>query len=57
MPTPEPLQPGQYYHNCNHGIDGQPLFREQRNYHYFLELYAQYKYIEPITEAYAIACV
>ena len=51
MPHPEPLQPSQFYHIYNRGIDGQPLFREQRNYPCFLELYA--KYIEPIAETYA----
>jgi putative transposase len=51
MPDPQPLQPGQFYHIYNRGIDGQPLFREQRNYPYFLELYA--KYIEPVAGTYA----
>jgi len=48
---PEPLQSGQYYHIYNRGINGEPLFREERNYPYFLRLYA--KYIEPIAETYA----
>jgi putative transposase len=51
MPDPEPLQPGQYYHIYNRGINGEPLFREQRNYPYFLKLYV--KYIEPVAETYA----
>jgi hypothetical protein len=33
------------------GNNGETLFREQRNYPYFLKLYA--KYIEPVAETYA----
>jgi hypothetical protein len=51
MPTPVALQPGQYYHIFNRGNNGETLFREQRNYPYFLSLYA--KYIEPVAEIYA----
>ncbi len=51
MPEPRPLEPGQYYHIYNRGINGEPLFREERNYPYFLKLYG--KYIEPIAETYA----
>ena len=51
MSRPEPLQQGQYYHIYNRGINGEPLFREERNYHHFLELWA--KYIEPVAETYA----
>jgi hypothetical protein len=35
----------------NRGNNGENLFREQRNYPYFLKLYA--KHIEPIAETYA----
>ena len=51
MPGPEPLHPGQYYHIYNRGINGEPLFREERNYRHFLKLWA--KYIEPIAETFA----
>jgi putative transposase len=51
MTKPEPLQYGQYYHIYNRGNSGEILFREQRNYPYFLELYA--KYVEPVAETYA----
>ena len=51
MPSPEPLQPEQYYHIYNRGINGQVLFREERNYRYFLRLYV--KYIEPIADTFA----
>ena len=45
------LRPCQYYHVYNRGINGEDLFREERNYRYFLEKYAQY--IEPVAETYA----
>ena len=51
MPGPEPLQQEQYYHIYNRGINGEPLFREERNYRYFLRLWA--KYTEPVAETYA----
>jgi putative transposase len=47
----EPLQPGQYCHLYNRGNNGETLFREQRNYVYFLRLYA--KCIEPVAETFA----
>ena len=48
MTKPEPLQHNQYYHIYNRGNSGENLFREDRNYLYFLNLYT--KYIEPIAE-------
>ena len=51
MSKPEPLQYGQYYHIYNRGNNGETLFREQRNYPYFLKLYANY--IEPVAATYA----
>jgi len=51
MPGPEPLQQDQYYHIYNRGINGEPLFREERSYRHFLRLWA--KYTEPIAETYA----
>jgi hypothetical protein len=51
MSSPEPLQHDHFYHIYNQGINGEPLFREERNYQYFLKLWA--RYIEPIAETYA----
>ena len=51
MSKPEPLQYGQYYHIYNRGNNGEILFREERNYPYFLKLYA--KHIEPVAATYA----
>ncbi len=49
--NPEPLVPNQYYHIYNRGNDGETLFREERNYIYFLRLYT--KYVQPVAETYA----
>ncbi|MBE2199939.1 MAG: hypothetical protein IAE79_15095 [Anaerolinea sp.] len=46
-----PLSPGQFYHIYNRGNNSEILFREERNYRYFLALYTQY--IEPVAETYA----
>jgi hypothetical protein len=51
MPRPEPLLHGQYYHIYNRGNSGETLFCEERNYPYFLKLYAQT--IEPVAQTYA----
>jgi len=51
MSKPEPLLYSQYYHIYNRGNNGEILFREERNYPYFLKLFAQY--IEPVAETYA----
>ncbi len=45
------LYPNQYYHCVNHAVGSELLFREEANYHYFLEKYR--KYIAPITTTYA----
>lgn len=45
-----PLHCGQYYHIYNRGNNREPLFREPRNYTYFLNLYT--KYINPVAETY-----
>jgi REP element-mobilizing transposase RayT len=47
----EPLIPGCYYHIYNRGNNGENIFREERNYRYFLQLYV--KYIVPIAVTYA----
>ncbi len=46
-----PLQSGIYYHIYNRGNNGEDLFREDRNYPYFLKLYE--KYITPVADTYA----
>lgn len=51
MSKTQPLIHGQYYHIFNRGNGGEKLFREDRNYPYFLGLCA--KYVEPVTETYA----
>ena len=45
------LEPGQYYRIFNRGNNREKLFVEERNYRYFLELYA--KHIMPVAETYA----
>jgi putative transposase len=51
MVNPAPLQHGSYYHIYNRGVNRENLFVEERNYRYFLQLYASH--IEPIAETYA----
>ncbi len=51
VPKPIPLQYGRYYHIYNRGNNRENLFVEERNYRYFLRLYA--RHIEPIAETYA----
>ena len=46
-----PLVPGVVYHIYNRGNNGENIFIEERNYHYFMRLYA--KYISPFAETYA----
>ena len=46
-----PLEFGEYYHIFNRGVIGENIFREERNYLYFLRLYG--KYIEPIADTFA----
>jgi putative transposase len=47
----ELLEPDCIYHIYNRGINGENIFKEERNYRYFLEKYAQY--VEPIAETFA----
>ena len=51
-----PLEPGVCYHIYNRGINGETIFREERNYAHFLNLYA--RHIEPVAEtfAYCLLC-
>jgi putative transposase len=51
MTKPVPLQHGRIYHIYNRGINRENIFVEQRNYTYFLKLYAGY--IAPIAYTYA----
>jgi REP element-mobilizing transposase RayT len=53
MPTKDltPLQPGAYYHIYNRGNNGEDLFIEERNYRYFLQLYAQH--VAPAVDTFA----
>jgi hypothetical protein len=37
-----------YYHINNRGNNGENIFVEERNYHYFLQLYS--KYITPVAD-------
>ena len=45
------LLPGYFYHIYNRGNNRENIFFEERNYHYFLELWV--KYIVPIAETFA----
>ncbi len=51
MPDTTRLLPGRYYHIYHRGNNREAIFREERNYPYFLKLYA--KYIEPVAFTYA----
>ena len=51
MPSPPPLAYDTYYHIYNRGNNGENLFKQERNYPYFLRLYA--KHIEPIVDTFA----
>ena len=46
-----PLEPGKYYHIYNRGNNRENIFFEERNYVYFMQLYA--KYIEPVADTFA----
>lgn len=51
MTSAVPLLPGRYYHIYNRGNNRENIFHEERNYDYFLKLFA--KYILPIADTYA----
>ena len=51
MPKRIPLEYGKYYHIYNRGNNRENIFFEDRNYHYFLKLYA--KHVEPVADTYA----
>ncbi len=45
------IEPGKYYHIFNRGNNREDLFKEEKNYLYFLKLYEHH--IEPVAETYA----
>jgi len=45
------IEPNTYYHIYNRGINSDIIFKQTRNYYYFLKLYA--KYIPQIADTYA----
>ncbi len=49
--TPIYLEPGRMYHIWTHANGNENLFREEKNYTYFLERYNYH--IEPVAETYA----
>lgn len=46
-----PLLSDTFYHIYNRGINGEDLFKQDRNYEYFLKKYALF--LEPVVETYA----
>jgi putative transposase len=46
-----PLQPDCFYHIYNRGVNGENLFKEEKNYAYFLKKYAQF--VSPYISTYA----
>ncbi|MBK7124133.1 MAG: hypothetical protein IPH68_15945 [Chitinophagaceae bacterium] len=38
----QPLVQGEYFHIYNRGVNGEDIFKEQRNYYYFLQQYIFY---------------
>jgi putative transposase len=38
----QPLAEGSYFHIYNRGVNGEDIFKEQRNYYYFLQQYMLY---------------
>ena len=51
MTSPVVLVPGHYYHIYNRGNNRENIFREERNYRYFLDLYTAH--IEPAADTLA----
>ena len=49
--SPAPLHPGVIYHIYNRGVNGETIFKEKRNYDYFINLYV--KHIQPVVDTYA----
>jgi hypothetical protein len=40
---PTTLSPGVIYHIYNRGVNGETIFKEKRNYEYFINLYVKYQ--------------
>lgn len=51
MSNPIPLEPGKYYHIYNRGNNRENIFNEERNYAYFLKLYASH--VGPVVDTFA----
>lgn len=51
MQNLEPIENGKYYHIYNCGINGEDLFKENKDYERFLSLYD--KYIVPVADTFA----
>jgi REP element-mobilizing transposase RayT len=49
----QPLIEGQYFHIYNRGVNGENIFKEQRNYYYFLQQY--FAYCSDVFETFAYA--
>ncbi|MDH5367967.1 MAG: hypothetical protein OEW67_13360 [Cyclobacteriaceae bacterium] len=47
----DPIQTDTYYHIFNRGINGETLYKEEKNYHYFLKKFEQH--LTPIVDTYA----
>ncbi|MBC7389018.1 MAG: hypothetical protein H7329_07405 [Opitutaceae bacterium] len=45
------LEPGRFYHIYNRGINGETIFKEEKNYQFFLSKYLIY--ISPVVETYS----
>ena len=50
----QPLIEGQYFHIYNRGVNGEDIFKEERNYYYFLQQYVAYCADVMETFAYAL---
>ncbi|MEP7256124.1 MAG: hypothetical protein ABI666_10115 [Ferruginibacter sp.] len=50
----QPLIEGQYFHIYNRGVNGEDIFKQQRNYYYFLQQYIAYCSDVMETFAYAL---
>lgn len=49
--NPEKLKSGKFYHIYSHGTGNRNIFKEAKNYEFFLDLYD--KYIIPVADTYA----
>lgn len=51
MATAQVLEPGCFYHIYNRGINSETVFKEERNYSFFLEKY--HLYLSPVVNTFA----